>query len=62
MLSVWLEHYPDDFRTPPDYTCLQVLEKWARQLPAQMGNGIVGKVQGLMNGWKQADAEGVPGE
>ena len=34
VLSVWLDTFPEDFRSPPDYPCLSRLEAFARdQVP-----------------------------
>lgn len=31
VLSVWMDSYPEDFRDPPNYPCLHILESFAKQ-------------------------------
>ncbi|CAL1534302.1 unnamed protein product [Lymnaea stagnalis] len=55
VIFVWLDTYPEDFHDPPDYTCLNELERFARD--SAPGSGIEVKVKDKLEGFRQEDAE-----
>ncbi|KAH9514515.1 Ral guanine nucleotide dissociation stimulator-like 1 [Bulinus truncatus] len=55
VIFVWLDSYPEDFHTAPDYTCLHDLEKFAKE--SAPGSGIEAKVKEKLEIFRQVDAE-----
>ncbi|CAG5124735.1 unnamed protein product, partial [Candidula unifasciata] len=55
VVFVWLDTYPEDFHDSPDYICLHVLDKFAREYAP--GTDIGRKVKEKLAAFRQEDVE-----